>query len=226
MIELGPGADLLRGIGAFFWLLVLGALAAALFKPRTWIGKLIATSIVIGLFVAYPGRWAWERKKEVDAYHAALAKAEAVFHERCKTAGEKIYKTVDNVEGFLLLKTRDGFKMDDQNADDPFGNKANSQGDDYIMSFLTGYIEEARLFWGGSVPKSSSLAPAIPTWTLWTQRMVGDIGIQVRYGLSVRKIRRRLLFRRKCNATRTTTSMCIGSSSTKSRPPTPHHVTG
>ena len=104
---------------------------------------------MIGLFVAYPGRWAWERKKEVDAYHAALAKAEVVFHERCKTAGEKIYKTVDNVEGFLLLKTRDGFKMDDQNADDPFGNKANSQGDDYIMSFLTGYIEEARLFWGG-----------------------------------------------------------------------------
>ena len=29
-----------------------------------------------------------------------------VFNERCKTAGEKIYKTVDNVEGVLLLKVR------------------------------------------------------------------------------------------------------------------------
>ena len=61
MIELGSGADLLRGIG---------------------------TSLVIGLFVAYPGRWAWERKKEMDTYHAALAKAEAVFNERCKTEVE------------------------------------------------------------------------------------------------------------------------------------------
>ncbi len=30
----------------------------------------------------------------------------AIFAERCKNAGEKIYKTVDNVEGIMLLKVR------------------------------------------------------------------------------------------------------------------------
>ena len=147
MIELGPGADLLRGIGTFFWLLVLGALAAALLKPRTWIGKLIATSIVIGLFVAYPGRWAWERKKEVDAYHAALAKAEAVFHERCKTAGEKIYKTVDNVEGVLLMKLRTDSRFHYQDLEDPFGANGNSWGEDYITSFLAGRVQDGKISW-------------------------------------------------------------------------------
>ena len=37
---------------------------------------------------------------------ARLAKAEAMFQERCKKAGEFIHKTVENVEGILLLKVR------------------------------------------------------------------------------------------------------------------------
>ena len=51
---------------------------------------------------------------------ARLAKAEAMLAERCKTAGEKIHRTVDNVEGVLLMKLRperinreDQFVMDD-----------------------------------------------------------------------------------------------------------------
>jgi len=47
-------------------------------------------------------------------------KAMAMWQERCKTAGEKIYKTVENVEGIYLMKLRppsrnfgDQFKLDD-----------------------------------------------------------------------------------------------------------------
>ena len=139
MIELGPGADVFRLVGGFFWLLMFGALLAALLIPKHWVGKLVAVSIVIGLFVAFPGRWAWERKKESDAYHTQLAKAEAIFNERCKAAGEKIYKTVDNVDGLLLMKVRKPFEAHAQNAEDPFGSNGNVSGDGYIASFLAGY---------------------------------------------------------------------------------------
>ena len=64
------------------------------------------------------------------------AKAIAMWQERCKTAGEKIHKTVDNVEGIYLMKVRpekpnfsDQFKLDDPLGMD-FG------GDAYIGSFL------------------------------------------------------------------------------------------
>lgn len=33
-------------------------------------------------------------------------KAQAMFQERCKTAGEKIYRTAEDVEGILLMKLR------------------------------------------------------------------------------------------------------------------------
>lgn len=35
-----------------------------------------------------------------------LVRVEAMFQERRKTAGEKIYKTVENVEGIFLMKLR------------------------------------------------------------------------------------------------------------------------
>jgi hypothetical protein len=48
------------------------------------------------------------------------AKAMAMWQERCKTAGEKIHKTVEDVEGIYLMKLRpnkrnfgDQFKLDD-----------------------------------------------------------------------------------------------------------------
>ena len=64
--------------------------------------------------------------------------AQAMFAERCKRAGEKIYRTVDNVEGIFLLKLRLGPPNDgDQfRMDDPYGRDLNDEG--YIASFLRG----------------------------------------------------------------------------------------
>jgi len=69
---------------------------------------------------------------------ARQAKAFALYKQHCETAGEKIYKTVDNVEGLFLMKVRpDKINFSDQFAmDDPYGN--DSGGDRYIMSFLFG----------------------------------------------------------------------------------------
>jgi hypothetical protein len=68
-----------------------------------------------------------------------LAKAEAMFAERCKWAGEFIHRTAENVEGVLLMKLRPkGINYGDQYLmDDPYGRDVG--GDGYIMTFLRGY---------------------------------------------------------------------------------------
>jgi len=74
-----------------------------------------------------------------------LAKAQAMFAERCKTAGVRIHRRVEDVEGVLLLKVRpQAINYGDQFApDDPYGRDLG--GDGYIGSFLRGsYQAETR----------------------------------------------------------------------------------
>lgn len=69
-------------------------------------------------------------------YKERYAKAKALFDERCRTAGEKIYRTVEDVDGVLLLKVR----QYDVAQSDPLMMGAaaahESYGDFYIRSFL------------------------------------------------------------------------------------------
>lgn len=82
-----------------------------------------------------------------------LAKAEAIFQERCETAGEKIYRIVENVEGVFLLKVRPPeFNYDDQYAmTDPYGH--DSGGDSYIKTFLIGYHSQSKTPVRGAPPR-------------------------------------------------------------------------
>jgi hypothetical protein len=64
--------------------------------------------------------------------------AMAMFQERCKKAGEKIYRTVENVEGIYLMKIRTTTNFDDQfKLDDPYGH--DSTNDEYVLNFLRGF---------------------------------------------------------------------------------------
>ena len=91
--------------------------------------------LLIGLLTACSGHLA-ETSNSRDP-KARLARAEAIFQERCKTAGEKIYRTIDNVEGIFLVKLRPTRNLSDQFAlDDPYGRDL--AGDGYIESFLRG----------------------------------------------------------------------------------------
>ncbi|MES2091156.1 MAG: hypothetical protein V4532_14430 [Pseudomonadota bacterium] len=67
-----------------------------------------------------------------------LIKAQALFAQRCQTAGEKIHRTVDNVEGIYLLKVRpQQINFGNQfSLDDPYGRDLG--GDGYIESFVRG----------------------------------------------------------------------------------------
>ena len=44
-----------------------------------------------------------EYQAKRDEFQARYNKAKAIFDERCKTAGKKIYYTVEGVEGITLL---------------------------------------------------------------------------------------------------------------------------
>jgi len=70
------------------------------------------------------------------------AKAQAMFAQRCQTAGEKIYRKVDDVEGIFLLKLRpQGINFENQFAlNDPYGS--DFWGEAYIKSFLKGFFSK------------------------------------------------------------------------------------
>lgn len=75
------------------------------------------------------------------AANERLDKAKALFAERCKSSGEKIYKTVEDVEGVLLMKVRpEKPNLDNQYLlDDPYGHDLGGRG--YIASFLRGHYQ-------------------------------------------------------------------------------------
>ena len=95
--------DYLGYLGLTAWMLLIGGLWVAMWKLKHTRSRVIAVVLILGLFTAFPGRWAWEVKQRVDHYKTA----EAMYNERCKTqAGYKINKVVEDVEGIQLLKIR------------------------------------------------------------------------------------------------------------------------
>lgn len=121
--------------------MTLIAIALALWLPKRWQGKLIAVAVVLGIAAILPRQASQEiaqQQEVVDDYKVRLAKAQALFADRCKTAGEKIYRTVDNVEGTYVMRPRNEplnygqqFKLDD-----PYGYAGT--GDDYLKLFVRG----------------------------------------------------------------------------------------
>jgi len=73
---------------------------------------------------------------------ARLAKAKAMFQERCKKSGEFIHRTAENVEGVFLMKLRPdkinyGHTKEQQfRLDDPYGADVTGKG--YFTNFLMG----------------------------------------------------------------------------------------
>ncbi|MBX3619845.1 MAG: hypothetical protein KF891_07655 [Rhizobacter sp.] len=67
--------------------------------------------------------------------------AMSMYEQRCKTAGETIHRTVDNVEGIFVLKLRpQNINYGDQFAlDDPYGS--DFDGEAYLRSFLRGHYQ-------------------------------------------------------------------------------------
>jgi hypothetical protein len=77
---------------------------------------------------------------------ARQKQAVAMFTEHCRTAGEKIHRTVENVERIYLLKIRTTINYEDQfRLDDPYGH--DSIKDQYLLNFLRGFYRQQSPNW-------------------------------------------------------------------------------
>lgn len=101
---------------------------------RDCTARLAIVPVLLGLLVLAP-------QQSLAAEQGRLAQAEALFKRRCATAGERITRTVKDVEGIFLLKVRPKPVQDDEQyrLDDPYGSDLGGQ--DYIQSFLKAHYE-------------------------------------------------------------------------------------
>ena len=144
--------DLGKLILLSYWGPMLLLMAFALWAVWKWLpfGKAAKAVSALAVLVAVPALFILplfqvvkaDKKKE-DEYQQRYQAAKAVFDRQCQNAGEKIYRTVDNVEGIMLLKVRE--KYTDGKGRDPMWDDAAARSgsypndgslDHYISSFL------------------------------------------------------------------------------------------
>jgi hypothetical protein len=134
MANLAGYGELLGVVNGLYWVV------AALFtwwawrKPTTQGNKAAAAAFVATLFLILPV----SRIYSVGSYKWQYNTAKALFEERCKTAGEKIYRTVEDVEGIVLVNPLGRFSLGNLADRDWIGAgfPHESGGNHYIMEFL------------------------------------------------------------------------------------------
>lgn len=106
---------------------------------RHWALGLLAAALLLAGCEGHTDR---DQKAADAAYREKLAKAKAIFAERCKTAGVVIHRTVRDVEGIELTKIRPKLEFADKRYFDPMFEGAAMAGEvsgpHYIRQFLMG----------------------------------------------------------------------------------------
>ncbi|MDB5794952.1 MAG: hypothetical protein JWR25_1331 [Noviherbaspirillum sp.] len=135
-LDLTSFGMVLKGIGLLYWLLVIGVIALVLVKVRGWLTRVLAVAAVITIMVGPVARDVIQKQRQQQRAKAKLDAAMAHFNMRCKSAGEKIFSTADDVAGILLMKIRPAeMNYSDQfRLDDPYGR--NCGGKNCIASYL------------------------------------------------------------------------------------------
>ena len=170
--------DLGKLILLSYWGPMLLLMAFALWAVWKWLpfGKAAKAVAALAVLVAVPALFILpllqvvkaDKKKE-DEYQQRYQAAKAVFDRQCQTAGEKIYRTVDNVEGMMLLKVREKY-TDGKGRDPMWDDAAARSGSDpkdssdqyYINSFLqfsTGVEGGGGLAFEGNLLPTSKYLP-------------------------------------------------------------------
>jgi hypothetical protein len=117
-LDLTAFGGIVSGIGWLYWLFTFALLAIAIHQPKTPLRKVLWSLLVVGLFGVMPGMHA----RDVYVANAKLRAATARFDIRCKSAGERISRTVENVDGVVWMKWRGTRNREGQfRLDDPFG---------------------------------------------------------------------------------------------------------
>ena len=135
--------DLIRWFALGYWVVMLAIvlfiwLFVCLLIPKGhkwWVG--ILTSIaVMAVFILPIAKVDIQEKQENAVKEEKYLAAKAVFDARCKDAGYKIYRTVDNVEGVTLLKVWPREKRKTDQMWEYAGLPKAFGGDSYIQGFL------------------------------------------------------------------------------------------
>lgn len=109
-------------------------------ESRTSKGAVALFSLILALTAC--GKSVAEKDAEAGsgAYREKYARAQALFEERCKTAGVVIKRTVKDVEGIELTKIRQPIPWGGKEYFDPMWAEAamadEVTGDDYLKQFL------------------------------------------------------------------------------------------
>ena len=134
--------ELLQAASIAFVLMTLGLIFLALWLPKRRWGKFCAL-VAVAIVFSIPFRHAYQEMHQqqmvIKQYQSQLLQARSVFDERCKKAGEKIFRIVEDVEGILLENVRErgisSSVLKDPNwPDAALPNEPGQEG--YIMSFL------------------------------------------------------------------------------------------
>ncbi len=134
-LDLTPFGSVLTGVGVLYWLLAAFALWLALRGRRPRPEKVFGAFLVAFLFGLYPAYATWQRYEASSRLNALMAR----FNERCKSAGEKVNRTVENVDGVVWMKWREPISNADNFAsqfklNDPYGQDCGEQ--DCIANLL------------------------------------------------------------------------------------------
>lgn len=127
-LDLTPFGGIVAALGWLYWLFAAGAVwlvwSATKARPR----RVVYASVAAALFAA-PAIMAVVGGMQA---RARLDRATAHFEMRCKSAGEFIKRTVENVEGVAWLKWRDRVTAEDEfdqfKLNDPFGRDCTAEG--------------------------------------------------------------------------------------------------
>lgn len=125
-LDLTPFGSILSALGGLYWLIAAGALWWAWKRAASRKSALMRTVAVALLFGLLPAA------SLIKVAPSEREKAMALFAERCKSSGETIKRTVENVDGVVWMKWREPYSNAGNFAEqfklnDPFGRDCGAE---------------------------------------------------------------------------------------------------
>jgi hypothetical protein len=124
----------LKVLGPLYWIIAVAvAIVVSWFPKHCWMKWGVAAGVMAAF--AYPVATHFaERNRWLDQSNARLAAAMAHFQRRCKTAGDKVNRVVEDVDGIVWMKWRPVIVDAEQFSEDPYGRDCS--GEDCIRILL------------------------------------------------------------------------------------------
>ena len=140
-------------------------------KNRLWVGLLIAIAVPYSCISPLVHELKRDQQKAAEKeaeWRKRYEPAKARFDQLCQNAGEKIYRTADNVEGILLLKVRGDDEKYQSNRYNPqmwedAAVASEFEREEYVASFLP-YFSRAHYDYVDVLQKDGSIIRYSGDW--------------------------------------------------------------